>query len=84
MAVRLTTLFRREDEDTRGRRGIGHELRSRFGRSLIQAPLRTPMRWDTDVDLPTPRQPDLIRATRPLEARVDLTPLLPGLGSSRV
>ncbi|QYN24642.1 hypothetical protein [Amycolatopsis sp. DSM 110486] len=83
MAVRLTTLFRREDEHTHGRRGINHELRSRFGFSLIQAPLRSPVTWDTDLDVPAPRQPDLVRATRPLEARVDLAPLIHGLGPSR-
>ncbi|QRP45584.1 hypothetical protein [Amycolatopsis sp. FDAARGOS 1241] len=82
MAVRLTTLFRREDERTHGRRTINHELRHRFGFSLIQAPLRKPITWDTDVDLPAPRQPDLVRAARPLETRVDLAPLVHGMGSS--
>ncbi|MBB4686676.1 hypothetical protein [Amycolatopsis jiangsuensis] len=77
MAVRLTTFFRREDEHTRGRRGINHQLRDRFGFSLIQAPLRTTQPLDTDFDVPAPRQPDLVRAARPLETSVQL---LHGLG----
>ncbi|WP_033291013.1 hypothetical protein [Amycolatopsis jejuensis] len=76
MAVRLTTLFRREDEHTRGRRGINHELRSRFGFSLIQAPLRTPMVVDTEIEVPAQRQADLVHTTRHRETRV---PLLHGL-----
>ncbi|GAA3552838.1 hypothetical protein GCM10022222_40610 [Amycolatopsis ultiminotia] len=79
MAVRLTTLFRREDEHTRGRRGINHELRNRFGFSLIQAPLLTSTPLDDDFEVPLPRQPDLLSAARPLEAHVSL---LHGLGSS--
>ncbi|WP_020663009.1 hypothetical protein [Amycolatopsis benzoatilytica] len=77
MAVRLTTLFRREDEHTHGRRGINHELRSRFGFSLIQAPLRTPMVVDTEIEVPAPRHADAGHATHRNETRV---PLLHGLG----
>lgn len=78
MAVRLTTLFRREDEHTRGRRGINHELRNRFGFSLIQAPLRNPMVVDTEIDVPAPRPADLVHATR--HRRETRVPLLHGLG----
>lgn len=87
MAVRLTSLFRREEEQTRGRRGIGHELRSRFGFSLIQAPLRKPVTWATDTDLPeqrTTRHSDGVRTTRPLETTIDLTPLLRARIGTRV
>jgi hypothetical protein len=77
MAVRLTTLFRREDEHTRGRRGINHELRNRFGFSLIQAPLRTPLVVDTEIDVPSPRQAEASHPARRHETRV---PLLHGLG----
>jgi hypothetical protein len=87
MAVRLNSLFRREEE-TRGRRGIGHELRSRFGFSLIQAPLRKPITWATDLDVPEQRathwHADGIRTTRPLETRIDLQPLLKGRIGTRV
>ncbi len=87
MAVRLNSLFRREEETARGRRGIGHELRSRFGFSLIQAPLRKPATWETDADLPeqrTLRHSDGVRTTRPLETSIDLTPLLRGRIGTRV
>ncbi len=78
MAVRLTTLFRREDEHTRGRRGINHELRNRFGFSLIQAPLRSPMVVDTEIEVPAPRQADTVHSTR--HCRETRVPLLHGLG----
>ncbi|MEC3975414.1 hypothetical protein [Amycolatopsis sp. H20-H5] len=87
MAVRLTTLFRREDERAGGapakRQGIGHELRNRFGFSLIQAPLRkTSSTWNTDLEVVPEqrrfRQPDLVRATRPLESQLELAGLLRG------
>ncbi|MYW92575.1 hypothetical protein G3I59_18655 [Amycolatopsis rubida] len=78
MAVRLTTLFRREDEHTRGRRGINHELRNRFGFSLIQAPLRSPMIVDTEIEVPAPRQADTGHSAR--RRRETRVPLLHGLG----
>ncbi|MFB9930926.1 hypothetical protein ACFORO_34975 [Amycolatopsis halotolerans] len=78
MAVRLTTLFRREDEHTRGRRGINHELRNRFGFSLIQAPLRSPMVVDTEIEVPAPRQADTVHTTR--HRRETRVPILHGLG----
>jgi hypothetical protein len=83
MAVRLTSLFRREEERVPGRRGIGHELRSRFGFSLIQAPLRKQIIRENDVEPAEPRvlRRDGIRTTRPLEAAIDLTPLLGKLGT---
>ena len=86
MAVRLNSLFRREEEHTRGRRGIGHELRSRFGFSLIQAPLRKTATWATDLDVPEQRttRHDGVRTTRPLETTIDLTPLLRGRIGTRV
>ncbi|MFD9893934.1 hypothetical protein ACFWY9_31690 [Amycolatopsis sp. NPDC059027] len=80
MAVRLTSLFRREQEHTHtGRRAIAHELRNRFGFSLIQAPLRKQPTLSTELDLPEPRAPrhDPIRTTRPLETQIDLSQLLP-------
>ncbi|WP_414641928.1 hypothetical protein [Amycolatopsis sp.] len=84
MAVRLNSLFRREEDEPRGRRGIGHELRDRFGFSLIQAPLRKTTTWATDQDLPLRRySSDGVRPTRPLEASIDLGPLLRGHLSSR-
>jgi len=82
MAVRLNSLFRREEEELRGRRGIGNELRNRFGFSLIQAPLRKTTTWATDQDLPQ-RYSDGVRTTRPLETAIDLTPLLRGRIGSR-
>ncbi|HKN56501.1 MAG TPA: hypothetical protein VJX66_28680 [Amycolatopsis sp.] len=77
MAVRLTSFFRREEEQISGRRGISHELRSRFGFSLIQAPLRKQIIRENDVDLPEQRirRGDGLRTTRPLETAIDLTPL---------
>jgi hypothetical protein len=83
MAVRLNSLFRREEEEHRGRRGIGNELRNRFGFSLIQAPLRKTTTWATDQELPLQRYSDGIRTTRPLEAAIDLSPLLRGRVGSR-
>jgi hypothetical protein len=83
MAVRLNSLLRREDEQHRGRRGIGNELRNRFGFSLIQAPLRKTTTWATDQDLPRQRHSDGVRTTRPLEAAIDLSPLLRGRVGSR-
>jgi hypothetical protein len=83
MAVRLNSLFRREEEEHRGRRGIGNELRNRFGFSLIQAPLRKTTTWATDQDLPHQRYSDGVRTTRPLEAAIDLSPLLRGRVGSR-
>ena len=83
MAVRLNSLFRREEEEHRGRRGIGNELRNRFGFSLIQAPLRKTTTWATDQDLPLQRHSDGVRPSRPLEAAIDLTPLLRGRIGSR-
>lgn len=79
MAVRLTTCFLREDEHIRGRRGINHELRNRFGFSLIQAPLRSPLPLDKEFDVPAQRRHDPARPARPLETGV---PLRHGLGSS--
>jgi hypothetical protein len=84
MAVRLNSLFRREEEEHRGRRGIGTELRNRFGFSLIQAPLRKTTTWATDQDLPLRRHADGFRTTRPLEASIDLGPLLRGRVGARV
>ena len=84
MAVRLNSLFRREEEQHRGRRGIGDELRNRFGFSLIQAPLRKTTTWAADQDLPLQRHSDGVRTTRPMEASIDLTPLLRGRIGSRV
>lgn len=81
MAVRMNSLFRREEEH-RGRRGIGNELRNRFGFSLIQAPLRKTTTWAADQDLPL-RHSDGVRTTRPLETAIDLTPLLRGRIGSR-
>jgi hypothetical protein len=81
MAVRLNSLFRREEEH-RGRQGIGNELRNRFGFSLIQAPLRKTTTWATDLDVP-PRHSDGVRTTRPLETAIDLSPLLRGRIGSR-
>jgi hypothetical protein len=81
MAVRLNSLLRREEEH-RGRRGIGNELRNRFGFSLIQAPLRKTTTWATDLDVPA-RYSDEVRTTRPLETAIDLTPLLRGRIGSR-
>ncbi|WP_328445987.1 MULTISPECIES: hypothetical protein [unclassified Amycolatopsis] len=81
MAVRLNSLFRRE-EDHHGRLGIADELRNRFGFSLIQAPLRKTTTWATDVDVPA-RPSDGVRTTRPLETAIDLTPLLRGRIGSR-
>jgi hypothetical protein len=87
MAVRLTTLFRRDDErgtaEPTKRGGIGHELRNRFGFSLIQAPLRkTASTWNTDLEVVPEqrrvRQPDLLRAGRPLEGQLELAGLLRG------
>lgn len=87
MAVRLTTLFRRDDErggtEPAKRGGIGHELRNRFGFSLIQAPLRkTASTWNTDLEVVPEqrrvRQPDLLRSARPLEGRLELAGLLRG------
>ncbi|MEU7783917.1 hypothetical protein [Amycolatopsis sp. NPDC049159] len=83
MAVRMNSLFRREDEEHRGRRGIGDELRDRFGFSLIQAPLRKTTTWAADQDLPLQRYSDGVRTTRPLEASIDLAPLLRGRIGSR-
>jgi hypothetical protein len=83
MAVRLNSLLRREEEEHRGRRGIGNELRNRFGFSLIQAPLRKTTTWATDQDLPLQRHSDGFRTTRPLEAAIDLSPLLRGRVGSR-
>ncbi len=83
MAVRLNSLLRREEEERRGRRGIGNELRNRFGFSLIQAPLRKTTTWATDQDLPLRRYSDGVRTTRPLEAAIDLTPMLRGRIGSR-
>ena len=83
MAVRLNSLLRREEEQHRGRRGIGNELRNRFGFSLIQAPLRKTTTWATDQDLPQQRYSDGVRTTRPLETSIDLTPLLRGRIGSR-
>jgi hypothetical protein len=83
MAVRLNSLLRREEEEHRGRRGIGDELRNRFGFSLIQAPLRKTTTWATDQDLPLQRHSDGFRTTRPLEAAIDLSPLLRGRVGSR-
>jgi hypothetical protein len=83
MAVRLNSLLRREEEEHRGRRGIGNELRNRFGFSLIQAPLRKTTTWATDQDLPRQRHSDGVRTTRPLEAAIDLSPLLRGRVGSR-
>ncbi|MEU8630533.1 hypothetical protein AB0C38_00055 [Amycolatopsis sp. NPDC048633] len=83
MAVRLNSLFRREEEEHRGRRGIGNELRNRFGFSLIQAPLRKTTTWATDQDPPLQRHSDGFRTTRPLEAAIDLSPLLRGRVGSR-
>ena len=81
MAVRLNSLFRREEEH-RGRLGIGDELRNRFGFSLIQAPLRKTTTWATDLDVPV-RHSDGVRTTRPLETAIDLAPLLRGHVGSR-
>jgi hypothetical protein len=86
MAVRLNSLFRREDEH-RGRRGIGNELRNRFGFSLIQAPLRKTATWATDLDLPEPRaarRSDGFNTSRPLETAIDLTLLRGSHIGSRV
>ncbi|MFI5583823.1 hypothetical protein ACIA5G_02225 [Amycolatopsis sp. NPDC051758] len=83
MAVRLNSLFRREEEEHRGRQGIGNELRNRFGFSLIQAPLRKTTTWATDQELPRRRYSDGVRTTRPLEAAIDLSPLLRGRVGSR-
>ncbi|MDQ7805805.1 hypothetical protein Q5425_18830 [Amycolatopsis sp. A133] len=83
MAVRVNSLFRREDENHRGRKGIGNELRNRFGFSLIQAPLRKTTTWATDQDLPLRRHSDGVRTTRPLEAAIDLAPLMRGRIGSR-
>ncbi len=84
MAVRLNSLFRREEEVHHGRRGIANELRNRFGFSLIQAPLRKTTTWATDQDLPLQRHSDGLRTSRPLEASIDLSPLLRGRVGSRV
>jgi hypothetical protein len=81
MAVRLNSLFRREDEH-RARLGIADELRNRFGFSLIQAPLRKTTTWATDLDVPA-RHSDGVRTTRPLETAIDLAPLLRGRMGSR-
>jgi hypothetical protein len=83
MAVRVNSLFRREEEEHRGRRGIGDELRSRFGFSLIQSPLRKTTTWATDQDLPMRRYSDGVRTTRPMETTIDLAPLLRGRIGSR-
>jgi hypothetical protein len=83
MAVRVNSLFRREEEEHRGRRGIGNELRNRFGFSLIQAPLRKTTTWATDQDFPVRHYSDGVRTTRPLEASIDLAPLLRGRIGSR-
>jgi hypothetical protein len=87
MAVRLTQCPR--DEDTYGlptvRQSVGRALRSRFGFSLIQAPLRTlsPFFAGSEFEVaeqryqPAPRPvPD--RPARPLDEELGLSLLLRG------